>query len=270
MTALPAIMPIILNSERRFIGAIGSCARIGCLVTHHGLIMGATMMPSPARHSPNLIAQLLPAGVVSAELQGEDAHGYLLAQEAAQIRGAVPSRLREFTAARSCARQALRELGLPETAILRGRHREPLWPPGVVGSITHCPGYRAAAAAKIADALAIGIDAEVHEELPANVLERVSIPEERAWLSGAPEGVHWDRVLFSAKESLYKAWFPLTRRRLSFDQAVLNFEPDTGAFEARLRIAPVSGLQLSSCTFAGRFLVRDGLVLTAIVLQPHR
>ncbi|MGA2365907.1 MAG: 4'-phosphopantetheinyl transferase superfamily protein [Steroidobacteraceae bacterium] len=230
-------------------------------MTHHGLIMGATMMPS--------IAQLLPAGVASAEVEGEEPHGYLLAQEAAQIRGAVRSRRQEFTAARTCARQALRELGLPETAILRGEHREPLWPAGVVGSITHCPGYRAAAAAKIADALALGIDAEVHDKLPANVLERVSNPEERAWLSSAPKGLHWDRVLFSAKESLYKAWFPLTRRKLGFDEVSVSFEPGSGAFAARLRVAPVSGPDLQFCTFAGRFLVDNGLVLTAAVLQPH-
>ena len=215
-----------------------------------------------------MIAPLLPAGVVSADFAGEDAHGQLLAQEAAQIQGAGHSRRREFTAARSCARRALRQLGLPETAILRGEHREPLWPAGVVGSITHCPGYCAAAAAKTEDALAIGIDAEVHDELPANVLERVSIPEERAWLSSAPTGVHWDRVLFSAKESLYKAWFPHARRGLSFDEAIVTFEPDCGAFTAGLRVAPGSGSGLPSCTFAGRFLVRDGLVLTAIVVRP--
>ena len=93
------------------------------------------------------IAQLLPAGVASAEVEGEEPHGYLLAQEAAQIRGAGRSRRQEFTAARTCARQALRELGLPETAILRGEHREPLWPPGIVGSITHCALYSAAVVA---------------------------------------------------------------------------------------------------------------------------
>jgi 4'-phosphopantetheinyl transferase EntD len=262
MTALPATMPIILNSERRFMGALGSCARIGCLVTHHGLMMDAAMMPS--------IAQLLPAGVVSAEIEGEEPHGYLLAQEAVQIRGAVQSRRQEFMAARTCARQALRQLGLPETAILRGEHREPLWPAGVVGSITHCPGYRAAVAAKIAHALAIGIDAEVHDELPENVLERVSNPQERGWLSSAPEAIHWDRVLFSAKESIYKAWFPLTRRKLGFDEVSVSFDPDAGTFAPRLRVAPVSGPELQFCTLAGRFLVRNGLVLTAVVLPPHR
>jgi 4'-phosphopantetheinyl transferase EntD len=217
-----------------------------------------------------MIAQLLPAGVASAEVTGDDLQGSLLAQEAEQIRDAVPSRRLEFTAGRSCARQALRQLGLSETAILRGQHREPLWPPGVVGSITHCPGYRAAAVARTADALAIGIDAEVHAALPAQVLERVSLPEERTWLAGAPKGIHWDRVLFSAKESLYKAWFPLMHRNLSFDEASLSFEPDQGTFEARLRVAPGSREELDLRAFAGRFLVSNGLVLTAIVLRPQR
>ena len=179
---------------------------------------------------------------------------------------AVESRRREFLTARSCARRALQELGLPAAPILRGRYREPIWPPGVVGSITHCPGYRAAAAARSSDMLSLGIDAELHESLPAGVLERVSVPEERDWLERAAGGVHWDRVLFSAKESIYKACFPLTRRPLRFEDAVMSFEPLTGSFQARIRAAALGEHSRELERLTGRFLVRDGLVLTAIAV----
>jgi len=213
-----------------------------------------------------VIAELLPPRVASASAQGDDPEARVLPEEAALVDRAVESRRLEFLTARSCARRALQELGLPAAPILRGRHREPIWPPGVVGSITHCPGYRAAAAAMSRDMLALGIDAELHESLPAGVLERVSVPEERDWLERAATGVHWDRVLFSAKESIYKACFPLTRCPLRFEDAVVSFEPETGHFQARLRAAALGELSRELERLTGRFLVRDGLVLTAIAV----
>jgi 4'-phosphopantetheinyl transferase EntD len=213
-----------------------------------------------------MLKDLLPAEVVSVAVRGDDPSACLLPEEAAQFGWAVESRLREFTTARTCARQALRNLGFPSTPILRGLKREPIWPPGVVGSITHCRGYRAAAVARQLDMLTVGVDAEVHEELPDGVLEQVAGDQERAWLGEAPGAIHWDRLLFCAKESVYKAWFPLTGRWLGFEDAVVTFNPVEGTFHARLLVTPprVDGCHLRG--FSGRFLVREGLVLTAIAL----
>jgi 4'-phosphopantetheinyl transferase EntD len=145
--------------------------------------------------------------------------------------------------------------------ILRGPTREPLWPPGVVGSITHCRGYRAAAVARQSDIWTIGIDAEPHEALPSGVAESVLIDSETAWLAAAPPGFHWDRVFFSAKESVYKAWFPLMQRWLGFEEAAVTFDPTAFTFEARILVpAPVP-------VFRGRYAVHEQLVLTAIALR---
>lgn len=214
-----------------------------------------------------MIEGLFPPGVVSVDMYGDDPTGYLLPEEAAQVGSAVERRKREFATGRTCARRALRELGLPATSILRGPKREPLWPSGVVGSITHCPGYCAAALAREPEVLTVGIDAEIHEELPPGVLDQVATEPERAWLAAAStERIRWDRLLFSAKESVYKAWFPLTGRWLGFNDALVTFDPTEGTFHARLLVAPptVDGRELTG--FAGRFLARDGLVLTAIAV----
>jgi 4'-phosphopantetheinyl transferase EntD len=181
----------------------------------------------------------------------------------------VATRRREFTTGRACARAALAKLGLPPVPIVPGFRGAPQWPAGVTGSITHCAGYRASAVAHLADVAAVGLDAEPHGPLPDGVLERIAVPQELAWLPGlaaAVPGVPWDRLLFCAKESVYKAWFPLTRRWLGFEQAAVTVEPEAGTFTARL-LEPaeaLDGRRLAS--FAGRWLVRDGLVLTAITV----
>src|SRR5207302_1998695 len=108
-------------------------------------------------------------------------------------------------------------------------------------------------------------DAELHEALPADVLELVCSERERAGLANAPAGVHWDRLLFSAKECVYKAWFPLTGRWLGFEDAQVSIDAPAGTFEARLLVAPPASLD-ELALFSGRFLIRDGLVLTAIAL----
>jgi 4'-phosphopantetheinyl transferase EntD len=213
-----------------------------------------------------MIECLLPRQVAGADIRGDDPSAELLPEEAAQVAGAARGRQREFATARACARRALRQLGLPTTAILRGPGREPLWPPGAVGSITHCEGYRAAAVARQLDVLTVGIDAEIHQPLPAEVLNLVLAPGEQAWLTEAPQGIHWDRLFFSAKESVYKAWFPLTGAWLGFEDVAVRFVPEAGIFCAQLLLASPAAAGLGLAGFSGHFLVRDGLVLTAIAV----
>ena len=111
--------------------------------------------------------------------------------------------------------------------------------------------------------MTIGIDAEPNEPLPSGVLPLVLRAEDRMTLvrlAAERPDVRWDR-LFSMKESVSTAWLPLTRRWLGFEQALVTFEPGTGTFSAHLRdVASVGGLT----GFGGRWLVRDGLALTAI------
>ncbi len=219
-----------------------------------------------------MIEAILPSAVVAVETRQDTVDITLFPAEEALIARAVEKRRREFTSARACARDALGQLGLPASAIVNGPRGEPCWPPGVVGSITHCDGYRACAIAHASKMASIGIDAEPHDALPYGVLSSIAGAQELAWLGNreqeSPE-VHWDRLLFSIKESVYKAWFPLERRRLSFDDAVITVEPATQTFTARLRGSGprVAGRRLTS--FTGRWLIRDGLLLTAIALPAQ-
>jgi 4'-phosphopantetheinyl transferase EntD len=216
-----------------------------------------------------MIEEILPAEVVAVEARHDLVNAALLGAEEEVVGRAVEKRRREFTTGRACAHAALERLGLPPSPILSGERGEPRWPAGVVGSITHCDGYRACAVARTREIATVGIDAEVNAALPEGVQSEIALPEELSWLGELKRDsptVHWDRLLFSAKESVYKAWFPLTERWLDFDEASILVDPSSGAFSARLLVSgPVlDGRRLTA--FSGRWLVRDGLILTAIAL----
>lgn len=220
-----------------------------------------------------MIDTILGAAVASAEAFGDPSDTVLFPAEEALVAGAVDRRRREFATARACAHSALAALGVPPAPIVPGERGAPQWPPGIVGSITHCAGYRAAAVARDRDVLTVGLDAEPDQMLPEGVLRLIALPPERARLRElaiAAPGPCWDRLLFSAKETVYKAWFPLTRRWLGFEDAEVTVNPADGTFEARLLVAPpvIAGGPLTR--FTGRWRVGDGLILTAITMPAGR
>jgi 4'-phosphopantetheinyl transferase EntD len=216
-----------------------------------------------------VIEELLPATVVAEDTREELLDVELFAEELAALGQAVEKRRREFITARACARRALARLGVAPSAIANGERGQPLWPDGVLGSITHCAGYRACAVAREAQVVGVGIDAEPHAPLPEGVLAQIARAEERprlARLAGAEPAVHWDRLLFCAKEAVYKVWFPLAACWLGFEDATLTLDPAGRAFQARLlKPWPSTAVALPEI-LEGRWLVREGLVLTAIAL----
>ncbi|MFJ4682209.1 4'-phosphopantetheinyl transferase [Streptomyces sp. NPDC088789] len=223
-----------------------------------------------------MIGDLLPGSVVSVETFGpdDDAEAALYPQEAALVARSVTKRRREFATVRVCARRAMDKLGVPPQPVLPGERGAPGWPPGLVGSMTHCEGYAAAALARAGDLASLGIDAEPHGALPEGVLESIALPAERirlARLTAAHPGPHWDRLLFSAKESVYKAWFPLTRKWLDFSEADIELIPDAGVdtrgtLRAELLVPGpvVAGRRLRF--FEGRWSVRQGLATTTVTV----
>jgi len=215
-----------------------------------------------------VIERLVPESVVVVSTRTDLTDVELFAEEERSVGRAVEKRRREYVTSRACARAALERIGIGPVSIPNGERGEPLWPGGVVGSITHCQGYRACAVARAGDVLSVGIDAEVHEPLPAGVLEEVAFGRELAMVADRGAGVCLDRLLFSAKESVYKAWFPLARRWLGFEDVELTIDVDGAAFCARLLVSGpvVEGERLTE--FRGRWCVDDGIVAAAVVVLP--
>jgi len=217
-----------------------------------------------------MLGMILPADVESEECFGAAPGGALFPEEEKIIARAVETRRRQYAVVRSCARTCLRRLGYPQVPILRGAGGEPKWPAGVQGSMTHCAGYAAAAVAPLPRISAIGIDAEPDAPLPDGVLDLVTTPAERKRLAVAdlePDSPNWDRLLFSAKEAVYKAWFPLVGEWLDHQEAEILFDPQDGTFAALLLR---DGLVIEGHPIRrvpGRWICERGILVTAVVMS---
>jgi 4'-phosphopantetheinyl transferase EntD len=226
----------------------------------------------PRECSP-VFENLLPPDVVVVEAFGDVPGEGIFPGEEDLIADAVDSRRCEFVTARRCAREALATLGYAPAPIRMGSKREPLWPPGVVGSITHTTGFRAAAVAPKTICASVGIDAEQNLPLPDGVKDYITVAEESEMLAALARAApcrQWARLLFCAKEAVYKAWYPLTGRWLDFTDARLTIDP-AGTFTATLSIdghRPDSAPELNQ--LHGRFLIAGDLIASAVTITLYR
>jgi 4'-phosphopantetheinyl transferase EntD len=151
--------------------------------------------------------------------------------EAPAVAAAVPARQAEFAAGRAAVRAALDALGLPAVAVPVGQTRAPVWPSGIVGSITHSDGLALAVLAPARQCAGLGFDAEPDAPFPEDLVESVTRPEERLWLARQPDPLTAARMIFVAKEAAYKCQFPASRAVLGFDALRIGFGAD-GKVEA--------------------------------------
>ena len=217
------------------------------------------------RHSL-LLRAVLPPQVLVRETHGTldeaEALRVLWPEERDVVAQSVVGRIREFATVRASARELLDELGVERRAILPDPDRAPRWPPGIVGSMTHCAGFCGVALARSDDIHALGIDAEPDQELPAGVLDLIALPDERAMLQArSGQSIAWDRLLFSAKEAVFKAGFTIDRQWRDFVDVRIQVGSD-GGFDA----VRVSGPALPQ--LVGRWIVGEGLIVTAAVGYP--
>ncbi|MEJ5899190.1 4'-phosphopantetheinyl transferase family protein [Ochrobactrum teleogrylli] len=144
----------------------------------------------------------------------------LLADESATLTVRNPVRRRASGAARLAARELLIKHGRGGFAILRGSSGVPIWPSGIVGSLAHDDDMAVAAVASSADFLSVGIDVEPAIALPEDITALVKQPGDRL-----PEGAaDADRILFCAKEAVYKAVYPLDRVVLNYDDIIVDLQ----------------------------------------------
>jgi 4'-phosphopantetheinyl transferase EntD len=147
---------------------------------------------------------------------------------------AVERRRRLFALGRAAARDGLLELGIVDAAIPRGTGGEPIWPGGIVGAISHSHELAVAVVGRCLDYVGLGIDVEdLTHDISPRVARLVCLPSEMGWVQ--PEaGTERLVTLFSAKEAVFKALYPIQGVWLGFKDAELTWHDELGGFEARV------------------------------------
>lgn len=219
-----------------------------------------------AAHVSAMRDELFPREVVTVVVTGAPEPPPLLPEEEPCVRQAVAKRRREFAAGRGCARNALAELGITDFPILAGADRAPIWPAGIVGSITHCEGLAGAAVVREDRIAGLGLDAETTTPVDTDLVSTICTPAEQRWAEfrPAPGTCGWEKVIFSAKEAVHKCIWPVYRIMLDFhDVEVATF--GGGRLGVRFESTHSDGLPDPAC-LQGRYVVHGDHILTGFVL----
>jgi 4'-phosphopantetheinyl transferase EntD len=221
------------------------------------------------------VAGLFPPGVVAAELHGPAEEGALSLDEARSCERFTGKRVADFAAGRVCARRVLKELGYAHVPLLIGVDRRPLWPSGIVGSISHTDGFCAVVAARSHDYLSIGVDAEIVGRVGEDLWTNLFTPAELTLLRARPAAERATRasIVFSAKEAFYKCQFGVTAAWLDFTDVTVSLEESDAGF-GKLYFACVDEKMHASMPSEGRFALRGDHVLAGVAIanarQPRR
>lgn len=183
------------------------------------------------------------------------------------VSNAVAKRQHEFIGGRVMARRAMTKLGLAPQAVLAGPDRAPIWPAALVGSITHTGTWCAAVVARADEIRSVGIDVAEARSVGPNLWPILCTTVEFEWLSMLPEE---DRelgatALFSAKESVFKAQYPLTRRMLDHQAVEVRLNGDWSHWEGEL-LGLGDDLAHEPAIVAGRLLIDSGMLATSAII----
>jgi len=224
-------------------------------------------------HSASLsssLRALFPQGALAAELRGSGDPNALYPDEARHLQKAVRKRLEEFAAGRLCARLLLHEFGIDQFAIEVGADRQPLWPQGLVGSITHTAGFCAAVAAPKKCLRSVGIDTELSGSVKPELWRGICTASETTWLRSLPESEQHSAatLIFSAKEAFYKCQFAVTHERLGFGDVSLE-PPAWGESRGAFKIIANRRIELerqAALPLQGQYLFHEQFISCGIAL----
>jgi len=175
----------------------------------------------------------------------------------------------EFTLGRICAHVALSRFGLESEPILRNHEtREPRWPDSIWGSITHSAGFAAVAVGLKKEIKGVGIDLESFSRpIDFKISRHVCVESELEWLESLPtkQANQVLRIIFSAKESIFKCLYPSTRTYLSFKDAAVSVNGTEKKFSFTI-FKSFPGIIQQDFSYHGRYYEMDKMLLTSVYI----
>lgn len=213
---------------------------------------------------------LFPPAVVLRSALVRDHFASLTECEQLLVAHAVERRRADFSTGRVLAADGLRELGIPRCPIGRGSHNEPLWPPGVIGSISHSSGVCIVVLASSNAMEFIGIDVESCTADVTKISKLIMTTRELQSQSTADPVTLAEstRVTFCAKEAIFKAVFPRVARFVDFQEVTVTVNADAQTFEARA--FDDDGLDELLRRGSGRFGMFDSVLISSFFCETAR
>jgi enterobactin synthetase component D / holo-[acyl-carrier protein] synthase len=193
----------------------------------------------------------------------------LYAEEQKTISSACEQRQQEYATGRWCAREALRALDRPDQTILRGKEDEPLWPKGICGSIAHTHGAYCAAVASQKEYDSLGVDIEAKKRsISTGAMNVIANKDELDWLDQVgEERASMEKLIFCAKESIFKCLYPLVNKRFSFSVFSVLRPLETGDFSLVLN-EPLHPDFRPGHRFPGMYFTNSEWMVTLSYLIP--
>jgi len=210
------------------------------------------------------VSGLFPDGVLTLCEHRDRWSAMLAPAEREQLGDVCEKRYAEFAAGRSQARRLISTITGTDEPLLIGDYRQPLWPAGIAGSISHCDHFCVVAVARSGNRVRdLGIDVDTCEELDSGVVDIVLTPLERQATAGLDSTLR--KLIFSIKESNYKCCYHQVRAFIDFQQCEVNLDADARTFSAVIRCQDHSGKDCELHTH-GKWLVQGDHLFTSAVL----
>ncbi len=224
------------------------------------------MDPSHMKSDVNgILEPLFPDDVRSVFSESVPANVERYPEEEQFTKQMVERRLQEFQHGRSCARLALSMLDQPPGPVGRGKHREPLWPAGFIGSISHAGDHAAAAVAATDLFLGIGLDVEFADPIEDGLIASICRPEEIGRVDDGENIGYRAKLLFSIKESIYKCMWPLTRQFVDFTEIEVRLVAGSDNYEAIAHTAKCDAVPVDR--LSGRYRRYGQLILASAFIS---
>lgn len=218
-----------------------------------------------------LLNSLFPGEVVTEEANPMLIWETSYSEEEAYKRNATPKRRKEFAAGRLCARRALTRFGIKNFPLLVGKDREPIWPVGITGSISHAEGYCGVAVARKTQIKSLGLDVELTGKLSRDSWRQICTRQELSFLDSLSLDRQQDNatLIFSAKECIYKCQYAISKKWLNFHDVMITANPDIGEFEATFLVNVGSSFKRGT-RLKGKYLFCRGYVSTGMSIPTER
>lgn len=183
----------------------------------------------------------------------------------ARLQRAVSKRRAEYLASRFLVRSVMAQIGIPDFILTNAADRSPCWPAGIQASLSHSAGVVVLAVSQQRSSVGVDVEQQMSETTAHEIADLLMNQQEQQLLRSLPVTFSAAAtLLFSLKESVYKALWPQLHQPMDFHHAALE-SVNLAQQHATLRLTQhFSDAFPAGTLLQATFLWRDNQVITQV------